>query len=517
MLKCYPVIKGERFVHAVDTLVEATTYHVHVQADDVHFNHVPLNRIGDTDFWELRTPFAVGEADFTIKRDGTLHHYSIDVKPNPDKIEDQELWESMLIDLLEWTETLLGHQGVRDGSVQVGELQHYLLLEALHPLMFRFEQALTHLFEHLRERTITPDTALSLLELRAPFPLGQISTNPAAVSWLRGAGSANEVPIVDAPFVQQTFDHPVNRYVRWLVEQVLDRLQDASYHLRKVKQDSKSHSSEYQWRFTRASVLDEMAERLQNRIWGSPLMDIHPSPLKDAAFLVILNDPLYATVHKYGRLLCNQSLDFTGGEFATSMSRTFDIYELWCYQEVVRQFTQVLNVQPTYMNGQTNEKQQPHWGTVAEFTNGESTWKIEYNAHFPSQPPRSPLQTPLNKRHSLLGDLRPDIVVYHSNHKTHVYKWLVLDAKYRTSKINLFDAFSSAFTYNQALIEPYFGGHSVGSYLLTPKSLPKTQRWYGDEYALAYPFGAFECRPNRGTGIKTALALFIVETLTTHI
>ena len=239
-------------------MVEATTYQVEVEADELYFVDVPLKRIVNTNRWELRTPFAVGDAGFSVVWDGVVSQVPISVDPNPYKIEEREIWETMLIDLLDWSESLLGHQGVRDGSVEVGEMQNYLLLEALYPLMKRFEQALRHLFEHLRQRTITPDTPLTLLELRAPFPLIQIATNPMAVSWMRGRGSVDEIPIVEAPFVQQTFDHPVNRYIRWLIEQVVDRLMDAVTELRNISSSKSEDSRESNWRYARASVLEGM-------------------------------------------------------------------------------------------------------------------------------------------------------------------------------------------------------------------------------------------------------------------
>ncbi len=508
MLKCFPVKKGEVSIEPSEFLVEATTYQVEVEADELYFVDVPLKRIGNTNRWELRTPFAVGEAGFRVIRDGTVTQVPISVAPNPYKIEDQETWEAMLIDLLDWSEALLGHQGVRDGTVEVGEMQNYLLLEALYPLMKYFEKALRHLFEHLRQRTITPDTPLTLIELRAPFPLTQIATNPLAVSWMRGRGSVDEIPIVEAPFVQQTFDHPVNRYIRWLVEQVLDRLMDALTKLRDISSSKNEESRESNWRYARASVLEGMADRLRDLLWQSPLIDIEPAPLEDAAFLVILNDPLYATVHKYGRLLCNQSLSLQGKDFASSMSRSFDIYELWCFRETVRQFETELGMEATYRNVDT-VSENPKWGTIAEFAIGIEVWQLEYNATFPHYIPTDANNSTRTERYSLLGEQRPDIVVYYANPSANKHIWMALDAKYRTSKDNLLDAFSSAFAYNQSLLDPRFGGHSIGCYLLTPKSQQNTQKWFGDEFASTYPFGAFVLHPR--TIRNSQLADFIIQ------
>ena len=90
---------------------------------------------------------------------------------------------------------------------------------------------------------------------------------------------------------------------------------------------------------------------------------------------------------------------------------------------------------------------------------------------------------------------RPDIVIYCTNVVNVEKCWLVLDAKYRTSKSNLADAFKSAFTYNQTLFDPDYGGRPLGSYLLVPKVLQETRQWFSTDFIGKYPYGAFEYRP----------------------
>ena len=109
-------------------------------------------------------------------------------------------------------------------------MQQYLLLEGLVPLLNRFQIALRQLFESLRERTIYPEESTRLNNLRAPYPLREIIQNPVALAYLDGQG-VDEIPVIEAPRAQQTFNHPVNRYVRWLIEQVLRYLQRATIEL----------------------------------------------------------------------------------------------------------------------------------------------------------------------------------------------------------------------------------------------------------------------------------------------
>ena len=500
----------------VSKFVEYTEYVVTVEADSVRFLGSDLRRYkGIQHSWSFTTPFAVGRSAslcWTVGKE--KHKKDLVIQPHEDKIEERDIWQKMLESLLEWSESLLGHQGVRDGSVDFGELSHYLMLEALYPLMESFIQSLEHLFENLRERTITPDTPLNLIELRAPFPLQQIATHPTAMAWIRGEYHNGGIPIIEAPFVTQTFDHPVNRYVRWIIEQVMSRLEEASKRLLDFKDDT--DSTENVWRKERAEVLSNQKVLLQQLLWSSPLYDLRSSPLEDAAFLVILNDPLYAKVHHYGRLLQSQSLSTQDNQFAASMSRSFDIYELWCFREVVRQFEAALNVKPTYHRTKKKDKNKnPRWGTKAVFSWEEGIITIEYNATFSSRFSEKYRSLPLHeeppRRYSVLSKQRPDVVVYYDDSKNNRKVWLALDAKYRTSESNLSKAFSSAFSYRQSLVDPNYGGSPLGCYLLVPKILPQTQKWFGTEFSRYYHFGAFECRPDATT--PNEIVTFLLDQL----
>ena len=489
-------------------LIEYTEYILDLDADSVYFLGCELVKEKKSGWWKLRTPFAVGKANLTWIKEKKQYSESVVIKPHPDKIEERDIWQKMLEDLLEWSTSLLGHQGVRDASVQQGDLFHYLMLEALYPLLAKFKQSLAHLFENLREKVITPELPLNLLELRAPFPLQQLASNPSAMAWLRGKDSQSQIPIVEAPFVTQTYNHPVNRYIRWLVEQVIQRLEMAVKHLRDIPKKTKE--KEKSWRIVRSNLLEEEAKALRKLLFTSPLREISPQPLVDSAFLVILNDPLYATVHRYGRLLCHQGLSIDGGDYASSMNRSFDIYELWCFQEVVRQFERFLKIKPEYTNTNKHDDN-PQWGTTAIFRFGEEEIRVEYNATFPMLFPKTEGKDKAQARHSLITTQRPDVVIFYQNHDSGWASWLALDAKYRTSQKNLSDAFSSAFAYRQSLIDPKHNGFPAGCYLLVPKILDETKYWFDLDFAKRYSFGAFLCRPKETNADQ--IVTFILEQL----
>ena len=501
-MNVYRLIDGQPLEHSVGSLIESAEYQIEVDADTIFFSGRELEPVrGVKNRWHLQTPFAVGKGLFTIVDGQNKYTKTIIVKANPKKIESKRLWEQMLEDLLHWTDSLVGHQGIRGVGIDVGPLQHYLLLEGLVPLLKRFQISLTHLFDNLRVRTIYPNQQIRLTNLRAPYPLREIIRSPKTVAYLEGHG-VDDVPVIETPRPLDTLNHPVNRYVRWLVDSVIRYLNKAIIEL---KPDEKvKESRETLWRYSRTIVLEEELKNIQRLLQHSPIHRVPPEQMRDAAFLVVLNDPLYAAVHKIGRILCGQALTLQQTKYAASMARSFDIYELWCFQKVVSDFSRSFGVEPSYQdNGLSLVSAE--WGMTAHFQTADCSLTVEFNAHFESRFPTFPFGTTVTRRFSTMTNQRPDIVVYRTDTTSGQESWIVLDAKYRTSKSNLSDAFKSAFTYNQTLFDQEHGGRPLGSYLLVPKVLHETKQWFTDEFIQTYPYGAFEVKPNQDSNLVLKL------------
>ena len=68
----------------------------------------------------------------------------------------------------------------------------------------------------------------------------------------------------------QTYNHPVNRYIRWLIEQVIRRLHDAATQLRKEPQ-IQGKKQEKKWREIRANLLTAQSTTLKQILYASPI------------------------------------------------------------------------------------------------------------------------------------------------------------------------------------------------------------------------------------------------------
>lgn len=89
-------------------------------------------------------------------------------------------------------------------------------------------------------------------------------------------------------------------------------------------------------------------------------------------------------------------------------------------------------------------------------------------------------------------------------------RWLCLDAKYRVSRKNLGDAFSSVHIYKDSLRYDGYGGKSKAVLLLSPSMTEDAAGWFSDEYIEAFGAGVREFKP----GITSSqLGKWIVATL----
>ena len=475
---------------------EARTYGVSIEAESVYFSGISLQK--NSGLWVFQTPFAVGKGDLEWSFQGNKHQKTFSIAPDPLKLEDRKLWLAMVQDLTKWISNVLGHQGVRGGSVGLDGLNHYLAIEALLPLMEVFQQRLRNLFQSLRERTEYPIEDVSVRNLTPPFDVVAIQSNPKAVAWLSQSQTDDRIPYIRAQRAVQTYNHPVNRYIRWLVERIANRIQNA---VEKLQLDEDDTDVGQKWRATRASLLKKVATTLRRELLISPLANVKPQPISDASLLVVINDPLYGSVHQMGRLLTSGAFRILEDDFAVSFNTSFQIYEVWCFREVIRQLEQIIGVQAMYQ-GMSKDKLRQN--AIAIFQRDDLYLEVAYNPNFAAYWTRGE-----QKQYSLIGEQRPDITIRIQKGSTR--SWMVLDAKYRTTQKNLLASFSSAFSYRQSLIDHEWGGLPTSCFVLAPKMMEtgkRTDYWFTLSFLKEHHFGAFLCRPTFDT--NNEIAEFIV-------
>lgn len=497
---CY---KGESTI--VDKIFEYRSYGVKFEegnVDSVSFLGLPLEQ-DKQGLWRFKTPFAVGMGLLEWISFGKERFQKIEIHPDPYKLQLEEEWTQMVEDLSAWAENLLGHQGVRGGSVVIDGLQNYLATEALLPLSKRFIQHLRHLFFSLREKTEYPGENIPVHAMRPPFDSYALQSNPHAVAWLRGrVGGQHPYVHIQTPI--QTYNHPANRYIVWLIRQVLQILKQTSESLRKKHQDEEKDV--LRWRDISATHLDNMRVEIEQTLWASPIAHLKPEPIAGGSLLVILNDPMYRSVHSMGRLLLSGGFRSQAGLFSVSLNTSYQIYEVWCFREVMRQLEVVLGVEATQRESITSLHQGMKFMMHYEGIDIELAYNPTFISHWAWEALKNKGKSP--RLYSLINEQRPDITIHWTFEGRS--NWLALDAKYRTSRKNLMDAFSSAFSYRLSLIDRIYGGHPLGCFLLVPKimkieedeKVEDTHFCFLESYRREHRFGAMLCNPKQVTSTE---------------
>ena len=130
-------------------------------------------------------------------------------------------------------------------------------------LLAELQSALALLLEALRTREIyqEEERPLSMTKKASGGFVNRICRQAEVIIHLE-APQRQRIPWIEQPSWKQSFDHPANQYVCWILQRVNIQLPPTS-----------------------------------------PLAKITPAPLCNASLQVILNDPLYAEVHRIGSIL----------------------------------------------------------------------------------------------------------------------------------------------------------------------------------------------------------------------
>ena len=171
-----------------------------------------------------------------------------------------------------------------------------------------------------------------------------LGANPTCAQHLDAAVRAQD--LVGAPLLvpalqaYESLDHPANRFVAWLCQRVIKRLEVCD-------QIWRSHAlaggDRAEWASARAAACSTAAQTLRRTVRQTFLHSIPSSPPTEAAHLVIADEPAYARFHRLARLLLSPMFDAAGDSAsAVPIRETYSLYELWCFLEVQRRVATAL-------------------------------------------------------------------------------------------------------------------------------------------------------------------------------
>ena len=265
-----------------------------------------------------------------------------------------------------------------------------------------------------------------------------------------------------------------------------------------------------------------LSRRVDQLAKAEPFADAAEAPARLMLSSVFRNDPAY---RRFFRLWQDMNLGIAAvfGEFLNMpLSRTFELYELWCFLRLVRAGTEEfgpagVTVDDLFVSDAAGGLTFAAGAVMVQVGAG---WKLCFQKQY-----REFWIEP-DRRGSFSRTMTPDVVAMREAEKTRgapdePARLIILDAKYRISD-GLNDALNSIHTYRDALVREADAGSIEGivtaAYLLTPfvpsigggyRTTPLPGRLFHPEYRSNFRFGAVTLRPGM-TQAELAAALRVI-------
>jgi hypothetical protein len=425
------------------------------------------------------------------------------VVPRPEKLSP-EAWGAMLSDLEAWVPGLsVGSLGGLSGKVGRAGVSLSFLAVALLPLV--------PLLVRVGEAIARDPKSLSLRRSEE-VPLHQARTaNREALRWISSRpqtwqalqeGERGAEWVIPQPRVHETTDHPANRYAKWLLLRVAERLGSLGEKLRASGErlrKSASIDDGGAWCVARGEEAQRAAESLFALSRRSGFRAVRPAPASEDALLSLQDQPLYARLHSIGRRFLSPLFSRDEDEDPKAPTRpSYNLFELWVFLLVWKTLQEELlgfswqypaDCGPRLLSGRGEGLSLSARGPGGDFV------LLSYNPTFSSW------YRQRGGRYSLSKERRPDVTLAWLIEGRR--GWAFLDAKYRVSRPMLGDAFESLHIYRDSLRWESFGGASRGGVLLAPDRSEGAAAWFEPAYLRRFGIGVVRACP--GEPIPTAL------------
>lgn len=482
---------------------ETCTYLIEKPAGDckLYIDDEPLNDYpGRISCWGWQPRFFCGEVTaelvLSAKSDSTL--YLLDVSPDPKKM-GRDAFAQMVREL--WEEDphlVVGAEPATTGSGLVGIDEDAWSAFAR---LRRYGHEAIRALEAIRARPMRKlrgrrDSVTVHQARRVDRHTAAILTRSSAIRLFAdemdesSIGEASER--LNVPCVESTLDSAANRAMLTLLLNLLRRTRALAEKLEQlVKKDVKSETRsplEARWP-KRKQCLKDFESQFKRLLRMQPFSEVRREEITSAGLTAIAADPQYSRAWRLGRKVLRQGFDSTDNEERLWISPSWEIYERWCFIRF----------------GKMLAEEWPEWGWQRK--NSSHRWKGSSNraqAVLILQPAFLANRPGEEKRWSISKQRVPDLVLQVKRGVE--IRFVVLDAKYRSTRANVLDAMGSAHIYQDAL--RIGNRRPEGSLLIVPAS--GGADWLeSPEFQKEHRVGVHVMAP----GVKCSLPGFINEVL----
>jgi hypothetical protein len=453
----------------------------------LYIDDEPLERVpGQSSSWEWQPGFFAGEVTAELQRPdgGSAGLYLLDVAPDPDKVGQQifaemvrELWneDPTLVIGAEPATTATGELGVlQDPWVAFARFRRYTpeFLRALvricrcprRTLQVRRDSAPLHQVRRIDQQTLTS-------VLRSPA-IAMVFAHPD------DAPAAAPDSRVDVPVVQDTVDADANRAMLALIlalirrgQTLLERLQTAVD--REVLSETRTPLVA-RWP-TRRQFLQNATMQFGNVLRRFPFQQVRRPEITAAGLTAIASDPIYSRAWGRGWRALRAGFESEMSTERLWVSPTWEIYERWCFLRLGKLLA--LSTPSWRWSLQHHPRR---WVGVGSDAHAEFLLQPTFRAHSSRQ----------EGKWSISRERVPDLVLVVE--RRGAIHFLVLDAKYRTSRPAVLEAMESAHIYQDSL---RWGGRRPDATLLIVPSVRNTDWLAAPAFQAEHRVGAFPLSP----------------------
>jgi hypothetical protein len=469
--------------------------------------------------WSLLIDSWAGETRIELQAGDIQQSITVDVQPHPGKL-GREAFNEMLAELSDISKDLPwgaspGHMTAELDKDSPLVVQPVVLEHLLPDLVKSVRQVRREPL--IRSERVQETRPLSFATRMSPKTLRQLIARPTFIAALDPAHDSDSEGIarirIEQPVPVTAYDHPATRYLVGLLRRLQRSLNDTRRELEKIAAGGGPGAQDHFVKAYADSLLapihrcqTEVASFLDTGLFRN----MKPAPLTESAAQAILDHPAYNRLLRILRQLLTPGLHLSEhAAMKAGIRRTWDLFELLCLFRLGRQLAEALGEEwswkreaPILASGFTQTPKND-LSFLARHADGYRL-ELHYQRTFSS----AKSEKDLSGFRSLTGERRPDYILglFKNNE---LIGWIVLDAKYRSTRGPVLDGLADVHVYRDSL--RWQGQRCDAGFILVPTLNIGTRRYGTVEYRDTFAIGALVLQDN-AEGLS-AVAQWLKESL----
>jgi hypothetical protein len=409
---------------------------------------LPISAQLGENVWRWRPGFFAGRVEAELRdRDGaTLHRYILDVAPEPGKL-GADVFAEMVNELRAFRGGML--LGTESSAVNIGVSGDVQSLNIAYARLRAYGSLFVKAVRTIADRPIRRP---SHTRVRVPAhqsryvdqqTLRAMVRTPAAAALATEDARGADLGLLDVPGTFESVDNAANRAIVFLLRSVRTRISRVREQLHEAMHEAVSE--------TRTSLAGRVPERLRvlefldhavGRLASSSPFDlVTRAELTTAGLNAISASPAYARAYRLAWWILRAGIDAELAAEKQWMAPTWEIFERWCFLQVLRQVAKALDAnasdwQIAFKNDCVAVGKHQLGSLNIELTMQDTfrAWDVAKHS-----------------RLSISAERRPDLTLVLTDASKGRSTWVVLDSKYTTKRDGILAAMASAHIYRDSL------------------------------------------------------------------